>query len=77
MAWTQDLGWPMARCDGEELEIMIPESEDSEAKSLYIKGRSELLELARFIQYCVKQRDDELHRFPPGISDIAEDDVPQ
>lgn len=77
MAATTDLGSQMARCDGDELEIMQPEYDDSPACSIRIMGRSNLLELARFIQETVASSD-KASGFLEGIETINPDeDIPQ
>jgi hypothetical protein len=53
MARVVDLGWPMARCDGIELEIMEPESEDSPAKSFRISGLDMVRDLRDFLSECI------------------------
>lgn len=53
MARVVDLGWTMARCNGTELELMEPASEDGAANSMRVVELEHLIALRDFLTDCI------------------------
>jgi hypothetical protein len=67
MARTADLGWAIARCDGTELELVMPASEDDPAQSMTIQGRENLITLQELIRDALQDQ---------AMSEELEKDLP-
>jgi len=69
MARTADLGWPVARCDRVELELLEPASEDTPASSFRVQGWENILRLRDLINEVEGDNhlEDELEKDLPGM----------